>query len=216
MTVFVIAMKNEAEPILRNINIQRDITFCGKRIVTGKLYGKSVGAVICGIGKVNAACGAQIAIDELGATHIINIGVAGGLYKHLKVGEIYGISHAVQYDFDLTQLNETEIGTLDECKENYLPLSVYGNYPVKKVATGDRFNDSKEDYKLLTEVLHADIREMECAAIAQVCMHAKIKCSAFKIISDITGNGSSTEQYLNNLSLCFQTLERELKNIIEL
>ena len=106
-------------------------------------------------------------------------------------------------------------GTLDECAENYLPLQICGVYPAKKLATGDRFNDSKKDFELLTTVLNADIRDMECGAVAQVCMHAKIPCRSFKIISDLAGSGSTTEQYLKNLSLCFKTLESELKNIVE-
>lgn len=214
MKCFVIAMEKEAAPIFSAMSMERRLKFCGKHVNTGKLFGEDAGIIVCGVGKVNAACGTQIAIDEMGADTVINVGVAGGLNGTVKVGEIYSVSHAVQYDFDLTQLNGTQIGTLDECKQNYLPLAVGGNYPLKKLATGDRFNDSKADFKLLTEVLHADIRDMEGGAIAQVCMHAKVKCYQFKIISDLAGSGSTTEQYLKNLSLCFKTLERELKNIL--
>lgn len=214
MKVFVIAMEKEAKPVIQAMDAERDFTFCGKRIVCGTLYGKRAGVVICGVGKVNAACGAQIAIDELGADEIINIGVAGGLNASVHIGGIYSISEVVQYDFDLTQLNGTAIGTLDECKENYIPLSS-SLYPLKRLATGDRFNDSKKDYELLTRTLGADIRDMEGGAIAQVCMHAKVKCKAYKIISDLAGSGSTTEQYLNNLAFCFETLEGELKNIVE-
>lgn len=215
MKCFVIAMEKEAAPVISALETERDFTFCGKRVLTGELYGQRVGIVICGIGKVNAACGTQIAIDELGAEIIINLGVAGGLNGSLEVGNIYSVSSAVQYDYDLTQLNGTEIGTLDECKENYLPLCHVPCYPCKRLATGDRFNDSVQDYKLLTEFLNADIRDMEGGAIAQVCMHAGVKCYQFKIISDLAGSGCTTEQYFNNLSLCFETLKRELKNIAE-
>ncbi|MDE7265763.1 MAG: 5'-methylthioadenosine/adenosylhomocysteine nucleosidase, partial [Clostridia bacterium] len=62
----------------------------------------------------------------------------------------------------------------------------------------------------------ADIRDMECGAIAHVCMHAKIPCRSFKIISDLAGSGSTTEQYLKNLSICFETLTKELKNITDI
>ena len=215
MKVFVIAMQKEAQPILDRMSNQTARIVCGKQIVIGELFKKPVGVIVCGVGKVNAACGAQYAIDCMGADEIINIGVAGGLNGSVKTGEIYSISKAVQYDFDLTQLNSTKIGTLDECDENYLPLK-YGGYPERKLATGDRFNDSKDDYNLLTKELNADIRDMECAAIAQVCMHANIPLRSFKIISDLAGSGSTTEQYLNNLSVCFKTFTRELENITEL
>lgn len=213
MNCFVIAMDKEAAPVIAQMTNVKEDKICGKRVIYGALFNKETAIVVCGVGKVNAACGTQIAIDLLKADKIINIGVAGGLNGNVKAGEIYEISRAVQYDFDLTQLNGTEIGTLDECTENYIPLDICGKYPQKSLATGDRFNDSKQDYELLTEVLNADIRDMEGGAIAQVCMHAKVPCRQYKIISDLAGSGSTTEQYLDNLSICFETLTRELKNI---
>lgn len=214
MICLVIAMEKEALPVIENMTVISDKNAGNKRIVRGQLFNTETGVVICGVGKVNAASGTQYAIDVLKADQIINVGVAGGLNETCSVGEIYEIQSAVQYDFDLTQLNGGEIGTLDECKNNYLPLVSIGKYPKRKLATGDRFNDSPTDYILLTDVLQADIRDMEGGAVAQVCMHAKIPCCEFKIISDIAGSGSTTEQYLNNLSVCFETLKRELKNLI--
>ncbi len=206
-------MDKEAAPVLSAMKRVKERKICGKRVISGTLFKQKTAIVICGVGKVNAACGAQLAIDKLKADTIINLGVAGGLNGNLAVGEICEISHAVQYDFDLTQLNGTQIGTLDECKENYIPLAICGKYPQKRLATGDRFNDSKADHKLLTSVLKADVRDMEGGAIAQVCMHAQKPCFIYKIISDIYGNGSTTQQYLSNLELCFKTLEREIENL---
>lgn len=208
-------MEKEALPVIGQMTDTRDSVICGKRITAGNLFGQPAVIVVCGVGKVNAAIGAQIAIDRLGADVIVNIGVAGGLDPSLEIGSIYGISAVVQYDFDLTQLNGTQIGTLDECRENYLALAQTQTFKRKKLATGDRFNDSKADYNLLTDILSADIRDMECGAIAQVCMHANLPCYSFKIISDVAGSGSTTEQYLKNLNVCFETLIRELKNICE-
>lgn len=206
-------MDKEAAPVISSMKRVKERTYCGKRVIFGTLFGKKTAVVVCGVGKVNAAGGTQYAIDKLKADAIINVGVAGGLHSGLNVGDIYEMSAAVQYDFDLTQLNGTQIGTLDECRENYIPLAICGKYPQKKLATGDRFNDSKADHKLLVNVLKADIRDMEGGAIAQVCMHAQKPCFIYKIISDIYGNGSTTEQYLKNLELCFKTLESELENI---
>lgn len=216
MITFIIAMDKEAEPVIGEMKVKKEKIICGKRVITGTLYGKKVGLIVCGVGKVNAACGTQMAIDLLKADYIINVGVAGGLNGSVKVGEVYEISQAVQYDFDLTQLNGTKMGTLDEFKENYLPLFTEGHYPAKKLATGDRFNDSKADYELLTNELKADIRDMEGGAIAQVCIHAKVPCFEYKIISDLAGSGSTTEQYLSNLSICFATLKRELKTMFSI
>lgn len=215
MTVFVIAMDREAAPVVSAMERVKEKKICGMRVIFGTLFKKKVAVTVCGVGKVNAACGAVLAIEKLKADKVINLGVAGGLNKDVKIAEVYEISRAVQYDFDLTQLSGKPIGTLDGYEENYIPLDICGKYPTKQLATGDRFNDDKGDYKLLTKVLAADIRDMEGGAVAQVCVQAGVRCHSFKIISDSAGSGSTTEQYLNNLSLCFETVKRELKNIMQ-
>lgn len=209
-------MQKEADPLIEAMRNVTENSVYGKKVYSGTLFGSLTHVVVCGIGKVNAACGAQYAISELKAEELINIGVAGGLNGSVKIGEIYAIEKAVQYDFDLAELNGTQIGTLDECKENYLPLSVDSDFPARRLATGDRFNDSPSDYELLTNTLNADIRDMECGAVAQVCMHAGIKFYAYKIISDIAKSGSTAEQYFKNLELCFASLRKNLKKVVKL
>lgn len=209
-------MQKEAQPLIEAMRDLTEKTVHGKKVYGGTLFGYPTHIVVCGIGKVNAACGAQYAISELKADELVNIGVAGGLNDSVHIGEIYSIERAVQYDFDLTELNGTAMGTLDECKENYLPLFADCDFPARRLATGDRFNDSTADYKLLTGILNADIRDMEGGAIAQVCMHAKIKFSAYKIISDMAKSGSTSEQYFKNLALCFNSLRANLKKIVKL
>lgn len=208
-------MQKEAIPLMDAMKIEKDYTYCDKRVVCGKLYGEDVAVVVCGIGKVNAASGAQYAVDCLKATTVINLGVAGGLNNTVEIAQTYAVSAVVQYDFDLVQLNGTAIGTLNECTENYLPLSVAEGFETKKVATGDRFNDSAADFKLLNECLGADIREMELGAIAQVCMHAGVKCYSFKTISDLAGSGSTSEQFVKNLETCFLSITNTLEKIVK-
>lgn len=206
MTVFIIAMDSEAEPVLYIMNEKSERLVHNRRVILGKIDGREVGVVICGVGKVNAAAGTQYAIDCLNADKIINVGVAGGLNGGTEVGKIYSISEAVQYDFDLVQINKTHIGTLNEYTEPFIKLAVCPLYPEKRLATGDRFNDSKRDYHLLTEVLRADIRDMECGAVAHVCKHAGVPCYSFKAISDVAGSGSTTRQFVLNLATCAKNL----------
>jgi len=206
-------MEKEATPVTGEMQNIKRYEKHGKRVISGTLYGEETAVVICGVGKVNAACGTQYAVDELHADTIINVGFAGGLNGGVKVGEIYSVSEVVQYDFDLTQLNGTQIGTLDEFNENYLSLDICGGFPSKRLATGDRFNDSTADFLLLTKTLNADLRDMEGGAIAQACIHAKVKCREYKIVSDVAGSGSTTEQYLKNIAVCAQTLQKNLRKI---
>ena len=130
MKCFIIALDGEAKPVLDKMQITSERRICGKRVIFGELFGESAGVVICGVGKVNAACGTQYAIDAMGADAVINIGTAGGLNGEVKIGGIYAVESVVQYDFDIAQINGTAIGTLDECEENYLPLSSSSRYPL--------------------------------------------------------------------------------------
>lgn len=208
-------MESEAAPLINKMqNVTRRDTY-GRGVVCGTLGEKQTAVVICGVGKVNAAAGTQYAIDCLGADTIINIGVAGGLNPSTEVGKIYGIEEVVQYDFDLATLNGTPVGTLNEYDKPYLPLAVTPLYPLKKLGTGDRFNDDSSDFIFLTEILGADIRDMELGAIAHVCRHAGVPCYSFKAISDVAGSGSTTEQFVKNLQLCTKALEDSVEIIFK-
>ena len=210
----VIAMQSEADILLRNMKIHRSLTVSGKQVHVGTAYGKEVCVCVCGVGKVNAALGAQLLISKFDAEILLNFGVAGGLNASTKLCEVYQIGAAVQFDFDLTQLNGTKIGTLDEEKENYLPLQpLLLAFPVRNLGTSDRFNDSPVDYKLLTVELNADIRDMEGAAIVQAARCAKLPVYSIKAISDVAGSGSTTEQFLINKDKALANLESVLPQI---
>ena len=212
----VAALSSEAEILLEQTETFRSLIVSGKQVHVGRAFGKDVAVVICGVGKVNAALGTQLAVSKFDADKIFNFGVAGGLNKTTELCGVYQTKAAVQFDFDLTQLNGTKIGTLDEYKENYLKLSSF-RAPLKKknLGTADRFNDSPEDYLLLTKELKADIRDMEGAAIVQAANAAQLPVYAVKAISDVAGSGSTTEQYLSNRKRALQNLKAALPMLFE-
>ncbi len=212
----VIAMQSEADILLEHMNILRHLTVSGKNVYVGKVFSKDVAVCVCGVGKVNAAMGTQLLISKFDAEKIVNFGVAGGLNDGTKLCAVYQIDSAVQFDFDLTQLNGTKIGTLDEYAENYLKLNVLNlKIPKKRLGSADRFNDSADDYKLLTADLKADIRDMEGAAIVQVAYSAQLPVFSIKAISDVAGSGSTTEQFLRNKSSALLNLKSYLPQIFE-
>ncbi len=209
----VIAMQSEAEILISQMNTKKQETKYGKQCYVGTAFNKDVVVIICGVGKVNAALGVQLAISEYKVDKVLNFGVAGGLDNSTKLCSVYAIEKSIQFDFDLTQLNGTKIGTLDECQENYLTLSTVNGYETRNLGTSDRFNDSKADYELLTSELNANIRDMEGGAIVQGAWKAGLPVYSFKAISDVAGSGSTTEQYLKNRGIALENLKKELKNI---
>ena len=212
MKVFVIAMNNEAECIVSNLENAVESTLFGRRIVRGTLNGEDAFVVVSGVGKSNAAAATQLAIHETGTKRIFNLGVSGGLDPAMKVGEIYEVADAVQYDFDLVQINGTEMGTLNERDTPFIPCKAEGRFAAKTLGTGDRFNDSAHDSALLKK-LGASLRDMEGAAIAHVCETAGVEFVSYKCISDVEGSGSMPEQYMENLKKCLEILTRFAKTI---
>ena len=212
----VIALQGEAEILLSQMKITRSLTVSGKNVHVGRAFGKDIALCVCGVGKVNAALGTQLLVSKFDAEKILNFGVAGGLNKNTKLCEVYQISDAVQFDFDLVQLNGTKIGTLNEYQENYLTLNHFKTkLPKRKLGTADRFNDSSDDFSLLTEELSADIRDMEGAAIVQAAFAAELPVYSVKAISDVAGSGSTTDQYLVNKDKALQNLQAKLPIIFE-
>lgn len=212
----VIAMQSEADILLDEMQIHRSLTVSGKKVHVGKAYGKDVAVCVCGVGKVNAALGAQLLISKFDAEKLLNFGVAGSLNSDTELCQVYQIKFAVQFDFDLVQLNGTKIGTLNEYTENYLGLNLLkANFPKKNLGTADRFNDSPDDYQLLTKQLNADIRDMEGAAIVQAAYAAQLPVYSVKAISDVAGSGSTTEQFLINKDKALQNLKAVLPVIFE-
>lgn len=210
----VCAMDIEADVLRDQMDIEGVNTVSGKAIMQGTFLGKDVVVIVCGVGKVNAAIGTQILIDLYKAEKIVNIGVAGGVSERVSLTEVYAVSHAAQYDFDLSALNGTKIGTLDEFTENYLPLSLADvDTKVRRLASGDRFNDSAADYVLIKDYFGADIRDMEGAAVVQAATHAGVPVYAFKAISDVADGTSTAEQYKKNRALALLNLKAELHEI---
>lgn len=218
MITAIVAMESEAEILLKNATITAKKTLLGKNVYEGVFCGISFSLLLCGVGKANAALGAGAALSIYRPSALLNFGVAGGLNETTRLCEVYSIEKAVQFDFDLTQLNGGKIGTLDEYSENYLSLSplpaaLNPRFSSRALATADRFNDSAADYALLTKTLSADIRDMEGGAIVQAAKSAGVPVYSFKAISDVAGSGSTTDQYLKNRAAALENLEKALPGI---
>ena len=206
MKVFVTAMECEAESIVRNLVETEEYSLYGRKVVHGTIGGIQTAVVVAGVGKVNAAAGTQFAIESLGAGAIINVGVAGGLDPSLSVGTVYCAERAVEYDFDLSKVNGSAVGTPDERDTPFFDLATAGDWPVATVATGDRFTDDECDFDFLRKTFGASVRDMELGAIAHVAFRAGVPAYSFKAITNVVGQGAMTSQYKANLSRCLEVL----------
>ena len=212
MLYAVVAMQKEADTLLAQAHIERKRTLYGKRVFEGTAFGKQFGLVLCGVGKTNAAAGTMLALT-LGADRLLNFGVAGGVSPQARVGTLWQIDRAVQFDFDLHAINGTPVGTLNEYQTPYFPLSCRENaFPKATLASGDRFTDGRAEATLFAQ-LGVQIHEMEGAAVAHIAYAAGVPCTIFKSISD--GMGDDTRVYTEKLQDALAALQDNMQAIFE-
>lgn len=194
---FVVAMESEADAVRPHLRH-------GDRLV------------VCGVGKVNAALATQRAICD-GAAEIWNAGLAGGFGSGMRVGDCVVIDRAVEYDFDLSEVNGTRVGVLDGRDTPYFPCAAdfAPGLPRATLASGDRFGDSFEERDAATlAALGATVRDMEGAAVAHVCEANGVPCRILKAISDVRGGGSMVGQYEASRKAALAALSDAMREVL--
>ena len=212
MLYILAAMQKEADALLARAEIRKEFTQFGKKLWEGEACGVPFTLIVTGVGKTNAAASAMLALAR-GADRLLNIGVAGGITPRAKIGSLWQIDRAVQYDFDLSTINGTPVGTLDEYQTPYLPLRTGGKFPTATLATADSFASGQDDMALL-DSLGADVRDMEGAAIAHIAYAAGVPCTMFKSISD-NAREESVREYRENMLIALGALSDNMRKILE-
>lgn len=197
------AMTEELELLLNEMTIEDKITKANMTFHKGTLGNKNIIAVVCGIGKVNAAVCTQILISEYNVTSVINVGVAGGIGKDIYPGDVVVATDLVQHDMDTTIFGDAigQVPRLDtfafKCDEKLVKAAVEACEEIKEINTfsgrivsGDQFISSVDKIKWLLDTFNAVSCEMEGASIAHVCYLNNVPCVVIRSISDNANNGA--------------------------
>lgn len=192
------AMEPEVITLKDAMTDKKTTTYAGMEFCEGKLDGRDVVVVQCGMGKVNAGVCAQLLITEFQVARVINTGVAGSLDARINIGDIVVSEDAVQHDFDVepigfakgeipytglyafpadTELREKAVKAV---KEEAPEIQVFEG----RICSGDQFIASKEKKDTITSNFGGLCCEMEGAAIAQVCYLNKTPYVILRAISD--------------------------------
>ena len=204
MTLGIIAaMSEELEILLKDMQLESSATKAGMTFNKGKLWNKDVIAVVCGIGKVNAAVCTQILVSEYNVDKIINVGVAGGIGKEIYPGDVVVANNLVQHDMDTTVFGDAHgqvprMDTFDfKCDEELVKIAKdacdkVGDFKsfIGRIVSGDQFVASLEKIQWLEKEFSALSCEMEGASIAHVCYLNKIPFVVIRSISDNANNGA--------------------------
>lgn len=223
MTGIIFAMEIEAQPFIKLLTGKKQFTLAGKKCYKGKLYLCDVCIIISDIGKVNASSAAQVLISRYNKINLIlNIGVTGAVNPALKICDICVAEKTLQYDFDVTAIDNVPLGYIQNLKQQYFysDKNLYGKFMAVfnrsvTVATADRFSTKKEDADFIKS-LGGDVRDMELGAIAQVCILNNIPFISLKSISD-TAQGDASQDFKENLiksTECFTLYAEKIFEVI--
>ena len=163
----------------------------------------------CGIGKVNAALGAQKMINEFHPDVIISSGCAGGNGDDINVQDIVVSSELCYHDVYCGKaIDDTTVyGQVQGLPARYqadpellrkaisLPTSNIRLHP-GLIVTGDWFVDSKDKMReIIGHFPEAKAVDMESCAIAQTCYINNVKFISFRVVSDIPLCVTDASQY---------------------
>lgn len=199
----IAAMSEELEILLKDLELEDTQVKAKMTFYKGKLWGKDVVAVVCGIGKVNAAVCTQLLVTEYKVSSIINVGVAGGIGKDIYPGDVVVATDLVQYDMDTTVFGDPvgQIPRLDtfdfKCDEKLVNIAKSACSKATefktfsgRIVSGDQFVASLEKIHWLEKEFSALACEMEGASIAHVCYLNSTPFVVIRSISDNANNGA--------------------------
>lgn len=192
------AMDEEVAGLKNRLEHKKVLGKAGLCFYSGKIAGKEVVIVKCGIGKVNAAICTQILIDCFPVTGIVNTGVAGSLNADIDIGDIVFSTDTVEHDMDVAALGyapgvipdaEVSIYPADEKLQKLAQSAVCAaDLQVKtfsgRVVSGDQFVSSKEKKAWLVNTFGGICTEMEGASIAHAAYMNQVPYLVVRAVSD--------------------------------
>ncbi len=164
----------------------------------------------CGIGKVNAALGAQRMINEFHPDCIISSGCAGGNGDDINIQDVVVSAELCYHDVycgkaidDTTVYGQVQgLPARYQADPHLLAKANALDCGVKihpgLIVTGDWFVDSKDKMRdIIGHFPDAKAVDMESCAIAQTCYINKVPFISFRVISDMPLHDTDASQYHN-------------------
>lgn len=201
------AMNIEVDSLKSEMENPQIKTIAGMDFYKGKISGKDVVVVKCGIGKVNAAICTQVLADCFNVSAVINTGVAGSLNNDIDICDIVISTTAQEHDMDVTPLGY-ERGIIPDMKTSMFEAdkklaelakasAESAGLGVKvfegKVVSGDQFIGTFEAKNYLRETFAGDCAEMEGGAIAHAAYLNNIPFLVIRAISDKADGGAEMD-----------------------
>lgn len=169
------------------------------------------------VGTVNAALTAAAYVAAYKPAVVLNAGTAGGFRRHGgAVGDVYVAEGFVNHDrrvaipgFDAWGVGRTK------AKVDASKLAKELGFKTGLVSTGNSLDCREPDEEMLRES-GAAVKEMEAAAIDQVCRWASVPLVSVKAITDIVdGDRPTAEEFMQNLGAASAALQAAVPKVID-
>lgn len=164
------------------------------KVYEGRMDDTPVAALYSGVGKVNAAIGAQILIDTYGVTHIINAGVAGGMAQNVYLLDTVVAEQCAHHDMAQDILTEFHpwMPSIYFSSDGALLCAAHAAAQVSApdttvhfgtIVTGEAFIADNDRARINGAFAPLAV-DMETAAVAQVCRANSIPFLSVRTITD--------------------------------
>ena len=104
LTGILVPMHEEIELIVQAMLVESVYESGKRKFYKGMFHGKNCVVALSRIGKVASSVTAAVMIEKFGIDRLIVSGVAGGIARHLKTGDIVVADECVQHDLDARPL----------------------------------------------------------------------------------------------------------------
>ncbi|GAA5647100.1 MULTISPECIES: 5'-methylthioadenosine/S-adenosylhomocysteine nucleosidase [Vibrio] len=205
------AMEQEVAILKDAISNRQEMSKAGCTFYSGQLNGVEVVVLQSGIGKVAAAVGTTILLDQFQPDVVINTGSAGGFDSSLNLGDVVISSEVRHHDADVTafgyemgqmagqpaafqadaQLMNIAERALEQMEDKHAVRGL--------ICTGDAFVCTAQRQAFIRQHFPTVIAvEMEASAIAQTCHQFGVPFVVVRAISDVADKESpmSFEEFL--------------------
>lgn len=195
----IVAMSSEVAALLEKIGTPAETESPSGFEVMAYSLGKNMLYVVkSGVGEIYAASAAQMLISQYGVKMIVNFGICGGLTDDMALKKAVVVEKAVHYAFDLSEIDDCEVGQYPGYPDVYLPaseelvnLALEADPSLEKVicASADKFVGDPVEKRELHRRFGAKICEMEAAGIILTANRAGVPVLLIKAVSDSASAG---------------------------
>ena len=188
------ALDAEVALLVRHMEVEEKAEALGTIFYSGRLEGCPVVVAVMSIGKINAALCTAYMVREMGATAIINVGIAGAMGEGLGVMDVVVSDVVLFHDTEPQMVKyypfrarfEADTGLRDKALEacGEVLEGTGHHYRAGLVATGDQFIASAGQRDSISARFSPECVEMEGAAVGQAAFVHDVPFLVIRTMSD--------------------------------